>query len=74
MEHVHGIAVAGGTFPATIWKLFMQRALGGAPVREFPEPSSEPEWKPFEDAQYALGYSLPHSSRRAPPASTTTSR
>ena len=74
MEHVHGIAVAGGTFPATIWRLFMERALGGAPVRDFPKPSSEPDWKPFEDAQYALGYSLPHSSRRAPPASTTTSR
>ena len=28
MQNVHGIAVAGGTFPATIWKLFMETALG----------------------------------------------
>ena len=28
MENVHGIAVAGGTFPATIWQLFMEAALG----------------------------------------------
>ena len=27
MENVHGIAVAGGTFPATIWKLFMETAM-----------------------------------------------
>ena len=26
-ENVHGIAVAGGTFPATIWKLFMETAM-----------------------------------------------
>ena len=25
MSSVHGIAVAGGTFPATIWRLFMER-------------------------------------------------
>ena len=36
MENVHGIAVAGGTFPATIWKLFMDEAIGPTPVRDFP--------------------------------------
>jgi len=42
MENVHGIAVAGGTFPATIWKLFMDEAIGPTPVREFPTALSEP--------------------------------
>ena len=32
MENVHGIAVAGGTFPATIWKLFMETAMENTPA------------------------------------------
>ncbi len=46
MENVHGISVAGGTFPATIWKLFMERsAIGNAPFpREFPAPVV---WRPI---------------------------
>ncbi len=28
MTNVHGISVAGGTFPATIWRLFMEQAIG----------------------------------------------
>jgi penicillin-binding protein 1A len=44
MENVHGIAVAGGTFPATIWKLFMDSAIGPTPVRDFPPSTSEPIW------------------------------
>ncbi len=31
MRSVHGIAVSGPTFPATIWKLFMSRAADYAP-------------------------------------------
>ena len=29
MENVHGIAVSGGSFPAEIWRLFMEPALEG---------------------------------------------
>lgn len=42
---VRGINVAGGTFPATIWRAFMLRALAGVPTSEFPsymEPSQQP--------------------------------
>ena len=53
MTNVHGISVAGGTFPATIWKLFMDAALGSTPVRDFPEAHSEPVWRPFTRGQYA---------------------
>ena len=31
MTNVHGISVAGGTFPAQIWRLFMGSALDGDP-------------------------------------------
>jgi penicillin-binding protein 1A len=56
MENVHGISVAGGTFPATIWNLFMRSAIGRRQPVEFPEPRSEPEWRPFDSGQYANDY------------------
>jgi penicillin-binding protein 1A len=56
MENVHGISVAGGTFPATIWNIFMRSAIGSTPEVDFPEPQSEPEWREFESGQYANDY------------------
>jgi penicillin-binding protein 1A len=56
MENVHGIAVAGGTFPAEIWREFMEPALEGVPDAEFPEPDNWPTWKPFTRGDYALSY------------------
>ena len=53
MTNVHGISVAGGTFPATIWRLFMEAAIGPTPVRDFPEAHSSPIWRPFTRGQYA---------------------
>jgi penicillin-binding protein 1A len=38
MTDVHGIRVAGGTFPATIWREFMLDALRGTPVKRFKVP------------------------------------
>ena len=70
MEDVHGIAVAGGTFPATIWRLFMQPALGGVPRRSFPQPDSYPVWKPFTRGRYALSYD-PYAHRQTYTTSTT---
>jgi penicillin-binding protein 1A len=52
MENVHGIAVAGGTFPATIWKLFMDSAIGPTPVRDFPPSTSEPIWHPWSPGSW----------------------
>ncbi len=46
-ESVHGIAVSGGSFPAEIWRLFMEPALEGTEPEAFPEPAVWPEWKPF---------------------------
>jgi len=56
MENVHGISVTGGSFPAEIWRLFMQPALEGTEPVAFPEPSVWPEWTPFTRGEYALTY------------------
>ncbi len=68
MENVHGIAVSGGSFPAEIWRLFMERTIGLRPPRDFPEPRTQPEWKPFERGRWALSYD-PYD---VPPETTTT--
>src|SRR5205085_8882694 len=44
MENVHGIAVAGGTFPATIWRLFMESAIGSIPPASWVLPTGYPVW------------------------------
>jgi penicillin-binding protein 1A len=56
MENVHGIAVSGGSFPAEIWRLFMEPALDGTDPTLFPEPSRWPTWEPFTRGEYALTY------------------
>lgn len=38
MNNVHGIRVAGGTFPAEIWNKFMSGALDGIPPHDFVKP------------------------------------
>jgi penicillin-binding protein 1A len=64
MLSVHGIAVSGPTFPATIWKLFMEPALKDAPFpKEFPVATHEPVWT-SHTLQYAMsgGYTPSTSS------------
>jgi penicillin-binding protein 1A len=56
MENVHGIAVSGGSFPATIWRLFMEQALAGVEPTDFAPASQSPEWTTFERGPYALTY------------------
>ncbi len=46
MRSVHGISVAGGTFPAMIWNKFMQVAKGER-CDDFPRPKSTISWSPF---------------------------
>jgi penicillin-binding protein 1A len=62
MTSVHGIAVSGPTFPATIWKLFMERAADYAPFpKEFPSPKTSPVWITHK-LQYALSGSYSTST------------
>ena len=56
LDSVHGIAVTGGSFPAEMWRLFMEPALEGREPVSFPEPRAWPEWKPFTRGEYALSY------------------
>jgi penicillin-binding protein 1A len=46
MRSVHGISVAGGTFPAQIWKKFMDVAKGDD-CDDFPAPKTRISWSPF---------------------------
>lgn len=41
MTSVHGIRVAGGTFPAQIWRSYMLGVLAGKPVSQFPIADSD---------------------------------
>jgi penicillin-binding protein 1A len=62
MLNVHGIAVSGPTFPATIWKSFMLAAVGRTRAADFKVPSVLPTWHSFTRGQYAVGtYSPPPS-------------
>jgi penicillin-binding protein 1A len=73
MTSVHGISVAGGTFPAQIWRLFMGSALDGTREWEFLEPKGEPIWHPFTRGQYAgevSSYSPGRSYYTPPPPPT----
>ncbi len=72
MENVHGIAVSGGSFPAEIWRLFMQPALDGIEPTPFAEPAFWPEWRPFTRGQYALTYD-PSASESESTDTVTTS-
>jgi penicillin-binding protein 1A len=56
MENVHGIAVAGGSFPAEIWRLFMERAVRYTHPADFALPTTYPTWKPFQRGDYAIQY------------------
>ena len=39
LTEFQGEPVSGGTFPALIWKSFMEKALAGAEVQQFPSPT-----------------------------------
>jgi penicillin-binding protein 1A len=47
MLDVHGIRVAGGTFPAEIWGKFMRAALADEPVQSWRPAQSYPVWRYF---------------------------
>jgi penicillin-binding protein 1A len=53
MSSVHGITVTGGSFPASIWRLYMSRALRGLAQPSWPSPQNPAAWVPFH-GQYAF--------------------
>ena len=56
MLSVHGIAVSGGSFPAEIWRLYMEPALAALPVRDFPAPLNPVTYEPWHRGPYVLSY------------------
>jgi penicillin-binding protein 1A len=74
MESVHGISVAGGTFPAQIWRLFMEEAIGSTPERDFPEAQSEPIWHEFTRGEYSGEVPSTDYYYDPPPAAPTTTQ
>jgi len=71
MENVHGISVAGGTFPATIWKLFMESALGNLPELDWQEPIDPVQFRTFNQGQYGSSlYSPPPPPTYYAPSTT----
>jgi len=52
MEDVHGIAVAGGTFPASIWRLFMEKAMANTPELTWQYPRDPVVWRSWTQGQY----------------------
>ena len=70
MRSVHGISVSGGSFPATIWHLFMEAALYGTPISDFPYPKNPAEWSPFQ-GQYALSGVEPTTTTESTESTTT---
>jgi penicillin-binding protein 1A len=73
MTNVHGIAVAGGTFPATIWHLFMQQAVADKPARNFLLPNAYPTYTDWHgEWQYGGGTYIPTTSYGSTTGTTTT--
>jgi penicillin-binding protein 1A len=62
MLDVHGIAVSGPTFPADIWHLYMETAIGNKPDVPFPPATGTPVWTTWR-GQYQFA---------GAPATTTT--
>ena len=55
MTAVHGIRVAGGTFPATIWRLFMVPAFANNQPADWALPTDPVVWKPYHGQYQYFG-------------------
>jgi membrane peptidoglycan carboxypeptidase len=56
MTNVHGISVSGGSFPAEIWRRFMEPALADQPVVDFREPTTPVSFTTWQRGPTALSY------------------
>jgi penicillin-binding protein 1A len=72
MYDVHGISVAGGTFPATIWNLFMSKALQYRTPKDFSVPYSFPTYHDWHGEWQSSGGSSDQSTSDYSYTPTTT--
>jgi penicillin-binding protein 1A len=70
MENVHGIAVAGGSFPAEIWRRFMEQAVRYSPAQDFLPPTTPAQFRYFRGEHAFEGGYVPSSTTTT--ATTTT--
>jgi hypothetical protein len=72
MLSVHGIAVSGPTFPAQIWHLFMDTAIGRRPDVPFPPARTQPVWTSWRGQyQYSGSYGYSATTAGTTTAGTT---
>ena len=65
MRSVHGVSVAGGTFPAAIWGAYMRTAKG-PDCSTFPQPTERVRFSPFFGKYARTGGSRSYSYRSSP--------
>jgi penicillin-binding protein 1A len=72
MTDVHGVPVAGATFPVPIWHAYMAAALWKRPAMGFMEPKKYPVFSYWHKGYYgSLGYSYTPSYNSTPTTTTT---
>jgi penicillin-binding protein 1A len=72
MENVHGIAVAGGSFPAEIWRRFMEQAVRYSPAQDFSQPITPPQWREFHQGPWAFSGAVPETTTSTTTTTTST--
>jgi penicillin-binding protein 1A len=70
MLNVHGIAVSGPTFPAQIWHLYMEAAIGNRPDVPFPPAQTVPQWTSWQ-GQYEYSGAFGTTSTTGTTGTTT---
>jgi len=73
MLDVHGTAVSGPTFPADIWHLYMETAIGNRPDVPFPPATGKPIWTSWRGQYQYSGapYVAPTTTATATTATKT---
>jgi penicillin-binding protein 1A len=71
MLDVHGVAVAGATFPVPIWHEYMAAALWHHKVLGFDLPNKYPTWRTLTHGDYGSLGSYYSTPTYAPPTTTT---
>jgi penicillin-binding protein 1A len=74
MLNVHGIAVSGPTFPASIWHLFMESVIGAGKDVPFPAAKSQPRFATWRGRYEYAGGSYTPAPATTTPAETTTAK
>ena len=70
--YVHGVAIAGGNIPASIWRDFMAPAMASIPIRDFAPPKTAARFVNWTKGSY--GYLGSTGTTASTTAATTTKR